>query len=272
MKPFLNKKRGIFSRTRGVLVLFLIAIFFIVLNVTPASKMIKNFFYSISEPFQKQLFVAGGKTYDFFEAIKGFQNLQKENEELRLEIQELLVARATLEKLREENESLRTALNLNLEKDFQLKICQLIGKDISQDSLLLNVGSRDGVKIGLPVITEQKALVGKISEVYEKFSRVHLLTFKDNSFDVQVLGKEVHGLAKGKGNFQLFLDLIPQEKGIQSGDTIVTSALGGNFPEGLLVGKIERIKRSDIAPFQLAEIKLAFGIGTLNYLFVITNF
>jgi len=64
----------------------------------------------------------------------------------------------------------------------------------------------------MPVITEEKVLLGRIEEVYRNFSKVMLISNKKSSFDAEVQGKDVTGLVKGRGNFNLILDLVPYEK------------------------------------------------------------
>ena len=63
-----------------------------------------------------------------------------------------------------------------------------------------------------------------------------------------------------------------REENLSQGDIVVTSALGGIFPKGLLVGRIKQIKRSDVEPFQQAEIEPFFDISQTNNLFVILEF
>lgn len=235
-------------------------------------KKVKNFFYLISEPIQKVLWQAGMNTSDFFEAILEVKNLKKENEGLKLKIQELLSENSSLKELRKENEILREALNIGLAKEFQLNLSQIIGKDVSRDSILINKGLKDGIKRGFPVITPEKTLVGKISEVFDNFSKVILITDKENSFDAKVVDSGIYGVIKGKGNFQAYLDLIPKNEEIKEGDLLITTSLGGIFPPGLLVGKVKEVKKLDIEPFQQAEIELAFDIKNLDFLFIITNF
>lgn len=255
--------------------LVLLIIFLVILNLTPVSKRVKNFFYFISEPVQKSFWRAGDKVSDFFETVANIKNLKKENEELKLKIQELLAKNAKIPELEKENKILREALEIGLEKEFKLILAEVIGKDISQDSILIDKGLKDGVTNNLPVITQQKSLVGKIGEVYENFSKVILISNKGGAFNAQIsrgeenLAEDISGLVKGKGNFQLFLDLVPKEKEIKEGDLIITSSLGGVFPKGLLVGQIQKIKKSDIEPFQQAEIKLAFDINELETIFII---
>jgi len=198
--------------------------------------------------------------------------LKKENEELKLKIQELIAENVALKELKKENEILRTALELGLQEEFKLEICQVIGKDISSDTILINEGFKDGLTKDSPVITQQKILVGRISEVYKNFSKVQLITQKDTSFDAKILDTEISGLIKGEGNLRLFLDLIPPEKEIKKGDVVITTVLGGIFPRGLLVGEIEKVIKSDIEIWQQAKVKPAFNIEGLETLFIITEF
>ena len=99
-----------------------------------------------------------------------------------------------------------------------------------------------------------------------------LISNKDSSFSAKVFEREASGVVKGKGGLGLYLDKIEKEKEIFEGDLLVTSALGGFFPKDLLVGKIISIKRSDIEPFQTAEIVPNFNLNELDTLFVIDSF
>ena len=277
-----------------IAILFLVVSLFVFLNLGPVSPRVKNFFYSISEPAQKWLWEKGARLSNFFETISeihpalfekwgGVRSLKNENDLLKLEIKTLTGENLVLSELKKENEILREALEIGSKKDFKLIFAQVIGKDVSQDTILINLGSKDGVKVGLPVITQQKTLVGKISQVYENFSEVMLVSNKKSSFDAKILAPyqtegfgagsdtETYGIVKGKGNFKLYLDLIPKEKELKDGDQLVTSALGGIFPPGLLIGEVKEVKKSDVELFQKAEIKPAFDIKELEFLFVITE-
>ena len=255
----------------GIIVVLLIA-FFVILNLIGFSKGVKNLIYLISQPIQKTFWKMGDEISDFFEMISEMRNLKKEDEELKLKIQELIAENVALKELKKENEILRTALELGLQEEFKLEICQVIGKDISSDTILINEGFKDGLTKDSPVITQQKILVGRISEVYKNFSKVQLITQKDTSFDAKILDTEISGLIKGEGNLRLFLDLIPPEKEIKKGDVVITTVLGGIFPRGLLVGEIEKVIKSDIEIWQQAKVKPAFNIEGLETLFIITEF
>jgi len=254
----------------GIVIFVIIAI--LILNLSPFSKSVKGFFYSLSEPIQVWLWEKGIKTSVFFQGFLSADNLTKENMFLKSENHELLSQNIELEKLKKENELLRTALDLGLEKEFELVLVQVIAKDIGKDYLIINKGFQHGMEFGFPVITENKVLIGKIIETYENFSKIELLTAKNSSFDIEIFKKEIYSLAEGNGNFKIILDLIPKEQSIEIGDKVITSALGGNFPKGLLVGEIQNIEKSDIAAFQQAQVKPDFELRDLKDVFIIKDF
>jgi len=253
------------------LIAVLIVSFFIALNLTGFSKEVKNFFYLISSPIQKVFWGAGDRVSGFFETITQIKDLKREAEELKLKIQELLAENVALIELKKENEILREALEIGLEKEFKLAFAQVTGKDISQDFILIDKGAKDGILEDLPVITQQKVLIGKVNQVYRNFSKVLLISNPGSSFDGKIPEVEVFGRVQGKGNSKVLFDLIPKEKEISEGDLVVTSVLAGVFPQGLLVGEISKVQKSDLEPFQAAQIQPAFNIRNLEKLFIITE-
>lgn len=254
------------------LIVVLLIVFFVVLNLIGFSKEVKNLIYLFSQPIQKTFWKVGYEISGFFETVSKMRNLEKVNEELKLKLQELLAENIKLKELKKENETLREALGLKLQEEFKLQFSQVIGRGISSDTILINKGFKDGLSKGLPVITQQKILVGRISEVYKNFSKVMLISNKESSFDAKVEDREIIGVIKGRGNFQVFLDLIPQEKEIREGDIVITTSLGGIFPEGLLVGEIKKVIKSDIEPWQQAKVQPAFNIEGQETLFIILEF
>lgn len=261
-------------RVKTGIISVLIVAFFLTLNLTPLEREIKNFFYLISSPIQKSLWRAGDKVSNFFDAIAEVKNLKKENEELKLKIQTLETENVALKELKKENEILRKALDIDLKKEFKLMLAQIIGKDIAEDFVLIDKGAKDGILENLPVISQEKVLIGKISQVYKNFSKVLLISHPQSSFDGKIISKneeEVLGIVRGKGNLRILFDLIPKEKEIKKGDSVITSHLSGVFPVGLLIGQIQEIKKSDLEPFQTAEIQPAFNLRDLEKLFIITE-
>lgn len=233
---------------------------------------IKGFFYSISSPFQKIFWQAGQTTAKWGEAIWKIKTLKEDNENLILQKQELMSINAQLRKMEEENRALREALGAGMRGDFQLMLSQIVSKDISQDSFRIDKGAKDGLIKDMPVVTSQKVLLGKINKVSQNYSEMILISHPESTFDVKIQDKEAQGVIKGGGDSQIALELITREQELQVGDAIVTTALGGLSPPGLLIGQIESLSHYDIDPFQGAAISPAFNINQLSFIFVITGF
>lgn len=235
---------------------------------------VKNFFYSTSLPFQKVLFKTGDNLSDLFKSVMKIKDLKRENEELRQKIREALGENVGLREVEQENNTLRKALNALPENDFELFISHTASRDIiNPDSILVTGGSENGILKGMPVITPERILVGRVNSVYKNFSEITLISKKDFSFNIKILKGEnlIYGLAKGKGNLELYLDKVLLKAELKEKDLIITSPLGGIFPDGILVGEIRKVKKSDLEPFQQAEVSPYFDIKELETLFIITK-
>ena len=232
----------------------------------------KGFFYSIFRPVQEPLWQEGKDASGFFEGLFRGKELKEENEKLKEEISGILFQNLNNEELKKENEYLRKALEIGLNEEFKLVLADIISKDIAQDSILINKGLKDGLYQGMTVITEQKILLGKVSEVSDKFSRVILISNSDSFFPVAVQAAQVTGIIKGRGRGQLSLEEMPQDKEIKENDIVITTSLGGNFPKGLLVGKIKNIKKSDAESFQKADISPFLNIQDVVRVFAVMSF
>lgn len=257
------------------LFLFFLIIFLILFGLNKLGiKKIKNTVFLISSPLQEIFFETGKKVSFTFQALFEAKNLKKENQELKrinLELQQRIV---TLKEIAGENKVLRKALDLGLENEFDLSLAKVISRATEGDFILINKGERDGIVQGMPVISSEKILFGRVGEVFDSFSQIILISNGNISFDIEVLtdlGKAL-GIAKGRGNFQVQFQFIPKEAQIREGDMVVSSRLGKDFPEGLLVGTIKTVKRSDVEPFLEGEIKPYFPEIDLTSLFVIRKF
>ncbi len=258
------------SIAKNKILIFILAAVFI-FSLIFLRKEVKNFFYFISAPLQKALWGAGGNTSSLFIGVFQGGNLVRENNDLRQKVQELISENGSLKELKTENEFLRESLNIGLEKEFQLKMADIIAKDISEDSLMINRGKKDGIIEGSPAITSQKVLVGRIGEVFDNFSKIILISNENSSFDAKIGGNDVYGIVKGKGHSEAWIELILKEKEVKIGDAVLTSALGGIFPKNLLVGEISEVQKSDVDLYQKAKINIGADIKELKTVFVIKN-
>ena len=251
---------------RKPLLIILFILFLIGLNIF--QKEVKASVISLSLPLQSSVWQKGNGAANFFFSFLYAPRLLGEIQRLQGEKEILQQKMAALESLQKENEQLAVAIKNSVFKDFAVIEAKIAGKELGQEIIFLNQGKGAGIKEGMPVITGNRAVAGKVQEVFENFSKVMLISNPDFSFDAKIVGKEVIGVVKTKDG-KLVFDLILQEKEILPGDIVATSHLGGIFPKDLLVGEIKELKKADTEAFQLGIIDKSLDLRREHILFVI---
>lgn len=233
---------------------------------------VKSFFYSISENPLLILSQEGNRVSNFFQMILKSQSLQSRNKELALENQEVKSELSLLKEVQKENDILRKALGLELEKEFNLLLSRVILKNSSEDFLVINKGSNDGVFSGMAVIMANKALVGKVSNVYPDFSEVNLISHKDSNFPIKIQDRDIVARARGNGDSSVLIDFIPRDGDIKHGDRIITIDLESVYPKNIFVGEINSIKETDLAPHVESIIKPGYVLKDIDHVFVVLEY
>lgn len=256
----MNGSQSFFSKKSNLFALIILGTAILAMNIPAVNLWVKNQFYLITAPLERYSRDLSAKLTSFPVNFFGAADSQEINK-LKNRIIELEGQIIQFNSVQKENQQLHEILNLGLDKTYDLKMADIIGKDIANDNILINKGSNDAVAVGFPVINSNKAVIGRISKVYANFSKVELISAKGNSFDVYVGDELIEGLARGQGNLKLKLDLVPKDKNIATGMLVTTSPLGGIFPKNLIVGSIGEVEKNDTKMFQQAEIIPVFDIA-----------
>ncbi len=183
--------------------------------------------------------------------------LVTENRELR---NQLLLANARLTRLQTaalDNAQLRELLNVAERSGLDVQLAPILDIDLDpvKQRLVLDAGSREGVHVGQAVI-DSGGLMGQVINVTAGSSTVLLLTDPDHAVPVTVARNGVRLIVYGRGD-KLELRDIPLSAGVEVGDEIVTSGLGGRFPAGFPVGTITGLRPDDTHAFLVGELKPA---------------
>lgn len=197
--------------------------------------------------------------------------LQIENKVLKTQLLEKNADLLLLDQLKVENQRLRLLLNSPLRTDEYKKIAEILTAetDVYRQQVVINQGKSNGAYVGQPVIDE-KGVIGQIISVGEKSSRVLLLTDVTHSIPVQVLRNDVRVIASGIGRSdELVLDNVPRSMDIVKGDLLVTSGLGGRFPEGYPVGIVSQVSRDGSNYFATISVKPLASLERLRYVLLL---
>ena len=139
------------------------------------------------------------------------------------------------------------------------------------NGMILNKGSRDGITVGMPVVTEL-GLVGRIVAVRANFSQVLLITDANSSVSARLQSTRAQGSVSGSAANQLRMTFIPLNTSIQINDVILTSGLGGNFPGDLIIGRVESVRQFEFELFQEAVVSSLIDFDALEFVLVVTSF
>jgi rod shape-determining protein MreC len=101
---------------------------------------------------------------------------------------------------------------------------------------------------------------------------VLLLIDPASAVNARVQNSRVSGIVRGNIDGGLIMERIPQGETISPGDIVLTSGLGGNFPDKLVIGQITEVSQQDSNMFQSARIRPTVDFGKLEELLVIVAF
>jgi len=171
--------------------------------------------------------------------------LLEHNERLQRENLILQGRSQQMASLQAENVRLRALLNSSALLRDDVLVAELVGvsPDPERLQLILNKGESDGVFVGQPLI-DAEGLMGQIVEVSNDSARALLITDVTHSVPVQVNRNGVRAIAEGTGELgSLEIRYVSSTTDIQPGDLLVTSGLGGRFPEGYPVAVVTEVER-----------------------------
>ena len=170
---------------------------------------------------------------------QSYEKLLEQNKELRRELQQMKSWKEAALQLEQENARLLDLNQLRLDS----KLTHVSGIVIAdsgspfRQSVLLNIGSRDGIQDGWAAM-DGLGLVGRISGVGSSTSRVILLTDNASQIPVIVQPSGQRAILMGDNSFAPPVEFIENVDLVRPGDRVVTSGGGGVLPAGLLVGTL----------------------------------
>ncbi len=166
-----------------------------------------------------------------------YENLR--NEYFQLKSEALL-----LRTLQEENTGLRLLLDASSRLTEKITLAELVNVSIDpyNHSILIGRGLRHSVYAGQAVIDDQ-GVVGQVTEVMPFNSSVLLITDPSHALPVKVKRTGLRTIVYGTGNLSLLrIPFLNQNSDIRKGDELLSSGLGGRFPNGYPVATITDVE------------------------------
>ena len=227
---------------------------------------IQNLFVSITDDVRN----FGSRTFGFFDT-------HDENIRLRQERYTIELARIQIHEQQQEIEHLRQMVGIAATlNDFETLRAVVTGRDIHSwnDFLMLNQGEQHGVQLGMAVISSEGYLIGRITEVNQFSSRMHLMKPHNNDIlaHVQILGRDgsngiFHGYDASTG--ELLVTQIRRDVDVQIGDRVITTGLSEIFPRRLLAGYVIRYEISTDGLTQNLFLTNNVNYADIRFVFIV---
>ena len=179
----------------------------------------------------------------------------------------------SVEDLQQENEALRKQV-----ADLELVSARVAERSVSNwsSTVTLNKGTSAGVSIGNCAIDAYGNLVGVVTEAGMNWCTVATILDTTSAIGAKVFRTEQVAVAQGRLDLMsqgcLSLTYLEDPDNLISGDLIVTSGLGGDYPSGLVIGAVKEL-RTDVGGLtQYAVVTPSAAVMTLTQMFLITGF
>ena len=208
-----------------------------------------------------------------------YDTLQKENEDLKVQLAQAQSQLRDAEDEKNENVRLRELLSLrDKHSDLVLESAKIIDRPVSNWSVTytINKGNESDIAVGDCVIDSSYSLVGQIIETGTGWSTVRSVI--DADMRVGTLVGESGNAAMVMGDFSLMqkgqakLTYLTEETQVINGDVLITSGKGGAFPRGLEIGTVTDVKTEAGGQVEYATVTPSSVLGGLSEIFVIKSF
>lgn len=205
------------------------------------------------------------KTAVVSQSLTSVQQLQKENNELRMQLTQM-------QEIQKDNQALHDQFQATTPAPQKLLPATIIG--MQQHSLLIDKGEGDHIHLG-DIVVVKNNLIGKITRTTAHLSQVMLLNDPATSFTAETEKTSAAGIVKSlDGGSIVFGNVVLSDK-LEKNDVIITKGnldlQGNGYPSGFIIGKIVSVDNEASNLFQAAKIQSLVDVSQLRMVFVMVR-
>ena len=267
------------NRNRLILLLkkYDYVVVFLLLLVVCIVLMSRTSYYQRSKLISWTNSIAGG-WYQGVHGISGYFGLKSENDRLAAENARLRAQLASSYISYTDEwfgkDSVYTVNDTIYRRRFTYTEARVIKNSWSQQNnyVMINKGSIHGITPDMAVISPD-GIVGVVMSVSDNFATIMPVLHSDSRNSVKVKRTGISGSLVWDGADYRYAQVIdvPTTHKFLEGDTIVTSGLANDFPEGILVGYVMKAENLSGSGFYNVKIRLATDFNKLDHVYVINN-
>jgi len=213
--------------------------------------------------------VLRGETQRVYSGITDYFHLKKVNNDLAQENQQLHDRLNVLLALHD-----TSTLPVIRKTGYDFVPAKVVGNSmyLNRNTMLLNKGTNDSIGKDMGVIAPT-GLVGIVAEASENYCVILSLLNKATLISAKILPHNYTGTIHwdGSNTHTVILRDLPTHLYINIGDTIVTSGFSSIFPEGILIGTVQKYGMSQNKANYNVEVKLSTTFASLQWVYIIKN-
>ncbi|MBA4388687.1 MAG: rod shape-determining protein MreC [Verrucomicrobia bacterium] len=271
---------------------YFVAVFLLVLVIllnlpVPASKRIKSGAHDAAAPFQNVMSLLVNDVREAFSYLLRASKAGDEQRQMQEKIAALNLQVQSLRSLEIENNELREQVGFKKKQKHKLVMGEVVSRGDASgwwQTVTINRGTDEGVRLNMPVISVN-GLIGRVKDLSKHTSDVLLITDPTSRVGAKFSRTGALGLIRGGGvsvsgtsRLEMLcaaepcrMEFVSKEQKLFTGDEVVTSGLGGIYPEGLLIGKAAVIGMDASSLYQVVDVVPTAKLGSLRYIFVVVE-
>lgn len=215
--------------------------------------------------------VAGG-WYKGVHSVSGYFDLKGENDRLAAENAELKAQLAS--SYISYNDSVFTVHDTTYRQRYSYTEARVIKNSWTQQNnyIMINKGSSHGIKPDQAVVSPE-GIVGVVMSVSTNFATIMPVLHGEsrNSVKAKRTGISGHLVWDGIDYRYALVEDMPVAYQFDEGDTIVTTGLANDFPEGVPVGYVVEAEPLSGSGFYRVKLRLATDFNKLDHVYIINN-
>jgi len=161
-----------------------------------------------------------------------------------------------------------------LTRKYLWREARVINNSVSAQNnyITMERGRLQGVEPDMAVVSPA-GIVGIVTDVSDNMCIVMSLLHRKSNTSVRHKNSGVTGILDWNGINPERLQIrgIPKSTKLTKGDTVITSNLSLNFPEGMMVGTIAEFQKDDEGNNYRVNLKPAANFFTLEFVYIIEN-
>ncbi len=221
-----NKQFQYPRRNRRILIFsfFLILVLILIIFRKPIMNFVGNSFQNLGHAIWPNSNKAADNLGDTSYIFKTRGGLNAENQDLKNQLLELTMKQTDYALLADENAKLKEIFFRKENRNLTLATIWAKPSQSPYDTLIIDLGSLQGIKPAQKVFAQGNILIGQVFEVYDNTSKVKLYSSPGEKTDAMIVGKDIYVQATGRGG-QNFEITLPQDFEINIGDEVVVPSM-----------------------------------------------